>query len=490
MGVPFLLADLFNWTLAATPAAVLATLILMTARSLLRYQISARIFYFLWLVMLIRFLSPWVPSVDFISLSFPVGAFQEGGIGLYDGRIVDAAQDAPYNQSVMASQPATNYQSKAILWKDVLLHVWLAGVGILMLIFGYIYFKWRRMLASEKPVEVPPILLEWLTACKKQLNIGMRVELQMTAHISTPATYGWWRPKILIPARMIGQLDKEDWTCILLHELIHIRRRDAFWNGLMTLLLLLHWFNPFMWLAWLRMREDQELSCDALATGMVDKKSYGSAMIKVLELMPSSRQNALIPFISGKTKLIKRRVTMIAMKKKPAFTIKAAIIVAVFSIAIFSGVTIHAKQQPASDSNSQDAEPPYALASDSYILPAEGRIALHFGDTKKISKNETQTSNGIEIINEEGTPVYAAADGVIGIAGYGSAEGNQIVISHAADVQSVYSHLSDIVVQAGEEVKQGQQIGTIGSTGQSTGTHLKFQMLVNNVYTDPETLVQ
>lgn len=87
--------------------------------------------------------------------------------------------------------------------------------------------------------------------------------------------------------------------------------------------------------------------------------------------------------------------------------------------------------------------------------------------------------NGVDLSNSCGMPVMASADGAVLIArstGWNSGFGKYIVIAHPNGTQTLYAHLSSILVSAGQSVDQGTQIGTIGSTGNSTGCHVHFEI--------------
>lgn len=81
---------------------------------------------------------------------------------------------------------------------------------------------------------------------------------------------------------------------------------------------------------------------------------------------------------------------------------------------------------------------------------------------------------GWDLAAPTGTPVVAAADGVVTSAGWGGGYGNLVILQHGS-LQTRYAHLSKILVRGGQKVKQGQQIGKVGTTGRSTGPHLHFE---------------
>ncbi|WP_066530392.1 M23 family metallopeptidase [Corynebacterium bouchesdurhonense] len=88
---------------------------------------------------------------------------------------------------------------------------------------------------------------------------------------------------------------------------------------------------------------------------------------------------------------------------------------------------------------------------------------------------------GIDIANISGTPIYAAMDGTVAEAGPASGFGNWVVIRHDGGEVTVYGHMRDYSVTAGQRVKAGQQIAAIGNEGESTGPHLHFEVKPDGV---------
>lgn len=93
---------------------------------------------------------------------------------------------------------------------------------------------------------------------------------------------------------------------------------------------------------------------------------------------------------------------------------------------------------------------------------------------------------GIDVSTAEGTPVLAAADGVVVLAGFNAGGyGNYVVISHGGGLDTLYGHLDSILVRQGQTVTHGQPIGAEGSTGNSTGAHLHFEVRKGGQPVDP-----
>lgn len=92
----------------------------------------------------------------------------------------------------------------------------------------------------------------------------------------------------------------------------------------------------------------------------------------------------------------------------------------------------------------------------------------------------------MDIASNQGTAVYASDGGTVTLAGWNGGYGNCIMIDHGNGYVTLYGHLSSISVSEGQSVSQGATIGAVGSTGNSTGPHLHFEVLQNGSRIDPE----
>lgn len=125
-----------------------------------------------------------------------------------------------------------------------------------------------------------------------------------------------------------------------------------------------------------------------------------------------------------------------------------------------------------------------------FILPLEGRISGHFGNQRFFNGVPKNPHSGTDIAAPEGTPVKASADGKVLLSGgnyfYG---GNMVILDHGMGLQTIYMHLKEAKVKAGDEVKQGDVIGLVGKTGRVTGPHLHWGASLNNVRFRPHALL-
>lgn len=97
-----------------------------------------------------------------------------------------------------------------------------------------------------------------------------------------------------------------------------------------------------------------------------------------------------------------------------------------------------------------------------------------------------KTHEGLDIVNDVGTPIYAAGDGVVEMAGHsGGGYGVVVVIKHGYGYQTLYAHLSKVLVREGQHVKRGSVIAKSGRTGLVSGPHLHYEVRYNGVYQNP-----
>ena len=115
---------------------------------------------------------------------------------------------------------------------------------------------------------------------------------------------------------------------------------------------------------------------------------------------------------------------------------------------------------------------------------ASFKISFPFG-AKNANIEEVPAHDGIDYIAEEGTPVLAAADGKVRTAEFSASRGNYIIIDHTDGFSTVYACLKEMQVSVGDEMKAGTQIGTVGSTGMSTGPHLHLELWLGDEPIDP-----
>lgn len=125
------------------------------------------------------------------------------------------------------------------------------------------------------------------------------------------------------------------------------------------------------------------------------------------------------------------------------------------------------------------------VSNSGFQWPINARVSSEFGYRIHPIYRTRRLHAGIDLGAGSGTPIRAAADGTVLSAGWRGGYGNAVVISHGGGISTLYAHQSSIAVSAGTRVPRGQVIGYVGSTGQSTGPHLHFEVRVNGSPTNP-----
>ena len=144
-----------------------------------------------------------------------------------------------------------------------------------------------------------------------------------------------------------------------------------------------------------------------------------------------------------------------------------------------------AKAAAASGKNSSSYK--YNLKSGELLWPCPTytRISDSYGWRYHPIYKTQKFHKGTDVASGAGNPVIAAKDGTVSKSYYSSSYGNYIVINHGGGLMTAYAHLSTRLVQVGDKVSAGQKIGTVGSTGASTGNHLHYEVYVNGSTVNP-----
>lgn len=126
-------------------------------------------------------------------------------------------------------------------------------------------------------------------------------------------------------------------------------------------------------------------------------------------------------------------------------------------------------------SGSQSSQTTASASGFLWPIASSHRVTSPFGWRTHPITGRQHLHGGIDIAAPNGTPILAAKAGVVVISQYGSSYGNYVVLSHPDGTRTLYAHMSQRSVSAGDTVNQGQTVGLVGSTGSSTGNHLHFE---------------
>lgn len=227
--------------------------------------------------------APLAPAAGFVAApepAAPPAAVQPRAAGLA-GAASTSATDASKSSRSIAPNLPTPAAPSSFDWKTALMALWIAGGALLVarLAYGLVRVWWMERRAVEITDE------GWVRitdALARRLRVGRMVTLLREAHAVVPMTWGIVRPVVLLPA------DAEAWdgerrTVVLAHELAHVRRWDTATQWVAHLALAVFWFNPLVWMAARRMREEREHACDdaVLSIGTVPVQ-YADHLLEIV----------------------------------------------------------------------------------------------------------------------------------------------------------------------------------------------------------------
>ncbi|HTQ98982.1 MAG TPA: M56 family metallopeptidase, partial [Candidatus Acidoferrum sp.] len=304
-------------------ASVLMGLVLLVQRLFAR-QLSARGRYLLWLTVVISLVTPIgftavIPQLPAWSVSpSPVTASASASASVYAPSVPGSAQDRSTAAPVRIDAALPMRENAGLDLSTVLPLVWLGGVLLCLAIVLAGHLRFARVVRAAVPATAT--LQALLDACRRQTGCWQRVRLFCSTAIDVPLVTGSFRPRLLLPAGMAGELDAAQLRHVFLHELMHVSNYDIAANWMLTLLQAVHWFNPLVWFGFRQLRFDRELVRDAatlqyLATA--ERRQYGHTL---LQLSQPVNRNPRIVSVAGIVEdhtQLKRRIVMIVHGSLP-----------------------------------------------------------------------------------------------------------------------------------------------------------------------------
>lgn len=122
--------------------------------------------------------------------------------------------------------------------------------------------------------------------------------------------------------------------------------------------------------------------------------------------------------------------------------------------------------------------------------PVDGNITSHYGKREHPKTGEEDFHTGLDITSSPGNPVKATADGIVSFSGWSGGSGNLIVIEHGFGYSTCYAHNKMNAVSIGRRVKRGDIIAYLGSTGNSTGPHVHYEVWKNGRAVNPKSFIE
>jgi beta-lactamase regulating signal transducer with metallopeptidase domain len=183
------------------------------------------------------------------------------------------------------SSPFDSQEFNCAEWKGILSGLWLLGTCVLIVRFMVGFARVLRWIAGSTPGDNE--LESMLQECCGHLGYRGPVSVRISLSVWTPLVTGLLRPVILLPPAVLQSLNLQELRAVLMHEMQHIVRRDIWHELVLTLVQILYFFHPCVWLATRQMRRLREQACDEATVAVLgdQRLDYGSGFVKVAELL-------------------------------------------------------------------------------------------------------------------------------------------------------------------------------------------------------------
>ncbi len=265
--------------------ASLLVLVVSGLDLLIRRWIWPQVRYVLWLLIFAKLLIPpgWHLSTGMVPRL--LGENQELLGRVWDRQFpqpasLQRAETAPPETAAVQQASPTGQPDRVgtgtsvrLLPQVYLFGFWLAGMGLFLFLLVLKMAKLRRWHQRQKERKtIPPWFHELLVETSRRLNLERLPAIVFSQDAVTPAVYGVLRPVLLLPEHYLDGLSQEEAEHVLLHELCHVKRGDLWVHGLVLLLQVAYWFNPFLLWATRQLRHVREMCCDqTLAARLQDR---------------------------------------------------------------------------------------------------------------------------------------------------------------------------------------------------------------------------
>lgn len=350
--------ELFNWIISSSIMAIVLIIIILAVKSLFRYKIGAKWHYMLWFILIARLLLPWSPETNisiFNLFSFDkqtevIQTIDQSSLHNNDGiKIPVQKRTLIFNKDTSTAAKVvrnniTEVDSHLTFFKkftftyNTLFWIWAAGF-LVMVIHTLHSAKGFDYKIKKKKIITQQDILDVFDHCKIKMDIWANIPLIETSSVKSPTLLGLIHPKLLLPKDIISTLDVNQLKFVFLHELAHYKRRDIAVNLFTSFLLMFHWFNPLIWYAFYRMREDQEVACDSEALFYVkpnELKEYALTIIRLLESFSKGHMVPGMASVSGTRHQVKRRIKMIKSYRETSFRWSVIGFVLIFMLCLTS----------------------------------------------------------------------------------------------------------------------------------------------------------
>ncbi|UGB28852.1 BlaR1 family beta-lactam sensor/signal transducer [Metabacillus sp. B2-18] len=325
----------------------------------LKKQITVSTQYHLSMISLLVLIAPFIPT-HFLGMNDLIH------FGISSSTLTNTQSPANMTETMFQNGnwqqdfPTSIEQSPYRILDFILFYVWLAGMIIMLLATLISNLRIYRVKKSLKVVDHGELSI-LLTTCKEEIDYQKGVVLGYSSLVKSPITFGLMKPIIVLPQDQ-PMLSYDDMRCVLLHELVHCKRKDILINYFLGLSRIVYWFNPLVWYFLSNMKTEMEITCDYAVLKKLDEESqlkYGEVILKFASQAKQTLPLITTSEISSSYKQVKRRIVTIVnfqveskqQKIKSSLIFMAVLAIILSSIPSISVLAFNKDQHSFSEQN-------------------------------------------------------------------------------------------------------------------------------------------
>jgi beta-lactamase regulating signal transducer with metallopeptidase domain len=353
---------------ASLKSTVLVGLVL-AAQKVFAGHLSANGRYLLWLAVVISLVTPVgfaisLPNLPAFHASAETGLAAQVPVAL-EGSTVRYADTHAF-----AVSPPSSVDGASLRWDSALSLLWLSGLILVITAMTLSSRRFTTLARHGNPA--PESVQRILRQCEQQAGCLSAIRLVSSPDLRAPVVAGLLEPVLLWPAGLEALLTPTQLQHVLMHEVIHVKRRDIFSACVVAALQALHWFNPAIWIAFSWLRQDREMACDAATVRTLqscDAHDYAHTLIQLGALRPGTVPSAPGLGILDSHAQLRRRIHMLAQLADPsARHFLTGLLLLAFSAFAFS--------QPATAPRMEEAPAPLPMAEIAVLPQTPTDVAI------------------------------------------------------------------------------------------------------------------
>ena len=478
--------ELFKIILSLSLSGTILIFLLLLLRPLYKERLSKRWQYYIWLLVIVRFLLPLTPETSVVGNLFRQTEQRIEQNTMNSTRLPSAdspgslrTERAPSTELVDIGSPGSaaieaggdsytppvantaNNKLRIVISENILFSLGALWLVVALLLFVRkitIYQSFVKYVnAGSVPVE-DMNLLERFGRILADNHVHGTIDLRANSLVASPLLIGFMHARIILPTT---DLSEEDFYYTILHELTHYKRKDMFYKWLVQLTICLHWFNPFVYLMGRETNRLCELSCDERVIASFpehSRKSYGDTLLHAISTGGSYKDAIASVTLNESKELLKGRLDAIMKYKKIPKTIQTAAIF-ITGILIGGAVVLGAYAAPNAKSSSQTDEISKSGKTESSSLPdytiqyEDGVYYIMVGDATEDDKPISSVTNGYKklvLVREDYYATFGTFDDhdMTSLVNYITEQCNTRL-----DNNEITQENANIVIQAAEEIQ-------------------------------------